>query len=216
MTPVSKALPRGLHVLLTIALIVTAAWATVELLCLLILTVDPMNPLRRFLTITTLYPLLAGREAGAALVTADAPPGTVSIDLLAYVTFRPRTSGFILATAAGVAAWWGLWITALVMLRRIVGTLGDGKPFQVPNIGRIRVAGWAVIGVALFEPLWEFVMLACIKLVVTLHGVSPFPPLPFIVESLPVGTFLAGLVVLAVAEVFRLGVALEDEQALTV
>ncbi len=216
MTPVSRAFPRSLYVLLTIVLILIAAWATVLLLGLLVLTIDPMSPLREFVSITTLYPLLGSRDAAAALVTADAPPSTVFIDLFAYVTFRPRTSGFMLATGAGVAVWWGLWITAIAMLRQIVGTLGAGKPFQAANIGRIRVAGWAVIGVALFEPLWEFVTIACIRLVVTLHGVSPFPPLPFVLESLPVGTLLAGVIVLAVAEVFRLGVALEDEQALTI
>lgn len=216
MTSSARAFARGLHTLLTVLLIAAAAWAGLSVIGLLGLAIEPMHPMRRFLTITTLYPLQASRDAIANLVTADAPPSSVEIELLAYVTFRPWTRWFILATAAGVAVWWGFWITALAQLRRIADTLRSGKPFQSSNVSRIRLAGWAVMGVAVFEPLWEAAAIAYMKSAFTLHGAGPFPPWPFVIESLPLGTLLAGAIVLAVAEVFRLGVALEDEHALTI
>lgn len=216
MTTSTSRVPRGLHTLLTILLIAAAAWASLTVLALLGLAIDPMNPLRRYLNITTLYPLQANHRAIADLVTADAPPSSVEIELLAYVTFRPWTRVFVLSVAAGSAVWWGFWIMAVAQLRRIADTLRHGNPFQAANISRIRLAGWAVIGVALFEPLWELATIAYMKSVITLHGVGAFPPLPFVIESLPLGTLFAGVIVLAVAEVFRLGVALEDEQALTI
>jgi hypothetical protein len=216
MTSSARAFARGLHTFLTVLLIATTAWASLVVIGLLGLAIEPMHPMRRFLTVTTLYPLHASQGAIASLVTADAPPSSVEIELMAFVTFRPWTHGFLLATAVAAAVWWGIWIAALAQLRRIADTLRSGKPFQASNVPRIRLAGWAVIGVAVFEPLWEAASIAYMKSAFTLHGVGPFPPWPLVIESLPIGTLFAGVIVLAVAEVFRLGVALEDEQALTI
>jgi hypothetical protein len=216
MTTSSRTVPRGLQALLDVLLVLLVAWAGLTVLFLLGLAVNPMHPMRRFLNITTLYPLQVDRATIAALVTANAPPASVEIDLLAYVTFRPWSRWFVLCTALGSTVWWGLWITAVAELRWIADTLRRGKPFQVANVRRIRIAGWAVIGVAFFEPLWELATIGYIRSIVTLHGVGAFPPLAFVVESLPLGTLCAGVIVLALAEVFRLGTVLEDERALTI
>lgn len=103
----------------------------------------------------------------------------------------------------------GLWI--LWQLRAVFGTLRDGKPFAPANALRIRRIAWAVIlgelarsAVVFFENRYAATHFFS-------EGLS-FAARP----ELNVFAIVDGLIILVVAEVFRIGTRLDEDQSLTV
>ena len=104
---------------------------------------------------------------------------------------------------------WFLW--PLTQVRRVFRTLREGKPFAEANAPRLRQVGIAVIvlelaraGAVLFESYYASTHFAAdgIRFVATpdFHAAAIF----------------YGLLILVVAEVFRQGTQLYEEQSLTV
>ena len=103
-------------------------------------------------------------------------------------------------------------LLVLHQLRRLLGTLSEGRPFVRDNADRLRKLGWAVILVEL--------TLATLRMAEGLYVAWRFerPGLelwPFRLD-LPVSGLFVGAVLLVVAEAFRRGAQLEEDQALTV
>ena len=103
----------------------------------------------------------------------------------------------------------GMWVVA--QLRQIFGTLRDGEPFAAENAARIRRVG---IGVILVELLrigavlfWSYSAGA----IVTANG-ARFVPTTHITAP----AILYGVVILVIAEIFREGARLREEQSLTI
>jgi len=119
--------------------------------------------------------------------------------------------GFLYATVATLIVLLvvGLWI--LGQLCAVFRTVRDGKPFTAANVRRIRWVGVGVIlgefvasGSALFGNYYA-----------ASHVVSDgvrFGGIPIVS---PTG-ILHGLVILAIAEVFRTGTRLDEDQSLTI
>jgi Protein of unknown function (DUF2975) len=105
-----------------------------------------------------------------------------------------------------------LALPVLHQLRRLLGALSQGRPFVRENADRLRKLGWAVILVEL--------ALATLRMAEGLYVAWRFerPGLelwPFRLD-LPVSGLFVGAVLLVVAEAFRRGAQLEEDQALTV
>ena len=115
----------------------------------------------------------------------------------------------ITALLAALALAIGLWV--LVQLRAVFRTLRDGRPFVAANATRIRWIGCAVI-------LWELVQ----SLVV--FGGNAYAKAHFAADvlrfdawpSIDVFAIIHGLIILAVAEVFRTGTRLDEDHSLTI
>jgi hypothetical protein len=105
-----------------------------------------------------------------------------------------------------------LVLPVLQQLRRLLGTLSVGRPFVRENADRLRKLGWAVILVEL--------ALSALRMAEGLYVAWQFerPGLelwPFRLD-VPVSGLFVGAVLLVVAEAFRRGAQLEEDQALTV
>jgi hypothetical protein len=105
-----------------------------------------------------------------------------------------------------------LWLPVLHQLRKLLGALSVGRPFALENADRLRKLGWALILVEL--------TLAALRMGEGLYVAWQFrrPGLelwPFRLD-LPVTALFVGAVLLVVAEAFRRGAQLEEDQALTV
>jgi hypothetical protein len=125
--------------------------------------------------------------------------------------FPARTGRFFLANLGLLICSLGIALWVLWTLRALFRTLREGKPFAPANAGRIRQLGWAVI---LGEALRSAVIFADSHYVATYFSA---PGVRF--EARPDFSMLAilhGLIVLAIAEVFRKGTRLEEEQSLTI
>ena len=103
----------------------------------------------------------------------------------------------------------GLWV--LAQLRQVFRAVANGRPFEAGNVPRIRKVGLGIIlgelarTAAVF--FWSYSYGASFA-----GGITGFVPL----VDLNINVILCGLVVLAIAEVFREGSRLREEQALTI
>jgi DUF2975 family protein len=104
-----------------------------------------------------------------------------------------------------------LWLPVLQQLRRLLGALSVGRPFVRENADRLRKLGWTLVLVEL--------ALAALRVAEGLYvawrfrgpGLELWPRL-----DLPVTALFVGAALLVVAEAFRRGAQLEEDQALTV
>ena len=115
------------------------------------------------------------------------------------------TNGLLLILAMGV----GLWLTT--QLQRVLRTVRDGKPFAPSNATRVRRIAWVLIA-------GEFVRGAIVYLEnsyaathFTAEGLR-FTARP----DLSLAAVIEGLIILVIAEVFRAGTRLDEDQSLTV
>jgi hypothetical protein len=119
---------------------------------------------------------------------------------------------FVLALPLALAAWAAL--TFIVdRLRRIFATLTAGDPFVPENAGHLRAIA---IGIAVYQ-LLQYGAHGVIALVITLMG-SPVEGGARVVPEfdLNLAAWFAVLVILVLAEVFREGARLRDEQKFTI
>ena len=125
--------------------------------------------------------------------------------------FRPRKGAFRIANLAVVIVMIALGMWVLSQLRAVFRTLRDGQPFVPANTTRIRRIAWAVI-------FGEFIR-AAIVLFENYYVMTHFQAdgLRFYANTeLNVFAIINGLIILVIAEVFRAGTRLDEEQSLTV
>ncbi len=102
-------------------------------------------------------------------------------------------------------------LLVLYQLRKIFATLAVGTPFTGKNVSRIRIIGIAVIAGALLQSVIHILN------GIYLSGVLHMPGLePAVNMKVDLTGILVGAVVIILAEVFRYGACLQEEQDLTV
>ncbi|MEW5784574.1 MAG: DUF2975 domain-containing protein [Bacillota bacterium] len=102
-------------------------------------------------------------------------------------------------------------LLVIYQLRKIFATLVDETPFTSNNVRRIRFSGAAVIAGTLLKALLNTLIGVYFSKVVHLPGLE----LNYNYKIDFIGIFL-GLVILILAEVFRQGARLQEDQDLTV
>jgi len=209
-------LASALKLALDVAFVTGAVVALLNALLFLVLLITPDSPLSRLLSITTLYevPAEAARwtdvlERHDARASLDATP-------LAWVAFRSTSRWFLLGTVTGSLAYLGLCLAVVLNLRRVLESVEADAPFRRDNVRRLRVIGWALIAAVLVHHVLEFGLVIYMRSVITVAGAPAFPPLSLVIEDLHLETLGVGLVVLALAGIFRVGTAMQEEQSLTV
>jgi len=132
-------------------------------------------------------------------------------DARGTLRFRPRKGAFRVANLAVVIALLALAMWVLGQLRAVFRTLRDGQPFVPANTTRIRRIAWAVIigeilrsAVVLFENYYVMTHFQADGLRFSAHS------------EFNVFAIINGLIILVIAEVFRAGSRLDEEQSLTV
>src|SRR5262249_29615233 len=130
-------------------------------------------------------------------------------DAHAALKFRPPRGIFFIGNAVLLVAMLTLVLWALGQLRAVLRTLRDGKPFAPANALRIRRIAWlAIVG----ELVRSAVVFFENHYAVT-HFVSEglqFSARP----EVNVFAIVNGLIILIVAEVFRIGARLDEDQSL--
>jgi hypothetical protein len=120
-------------------------------------------------------------------------------------------SEFLFANVAILIALMTFGLFVLTQLRAVFRALRDGRPFVSANVRRIRWIGMSVIlgelvwsGIVLFENRYAATHVAAVGV-----RFNALPDLNFV-------AIIHGLIILAIAEVFREGTRLEEDQSLTV
>ena len=125
--------------------------------------------------------------------------------------FNDPGPGLAIAAAATVIAGAAAALFALVLLRRIFDTMTIGTPFLPENATRIRWLGFIAIGVAVVEQIIEIGLGLLVLDNVSSSGLD----IDYHFD-LNLGAVFVGLIVLALAEVFRHGTSLQADSDLTV
>ena len=126
--------------------------------------------------------------------------------------FSPPPGASLVAPALlGLAIMLALVLFVLGQLRAVFRTLRDGRPFVPANAARIRWIAFAVIAGELVRAL---VMYSANSYAMTHFSATGlrFDARP----DLNILTIVHGLIILAIAEVFRTGTRLDEDQSLTI
>lgn len=132
-------------------------------------------------------------------------------DLHGSLKFPIRRGPFFLANATLLMLVMALFLWVTSQLRAVVRTVRDGKPFIALNATRVRRIGWALI-------LGEVVR-ATVTFFESSYAMQHFSIEGLHFSARPDFSVLAiveGMIVLVIAEVFRTGTRLDEEQSLTV
>lgn len=201
-----------LDVLLTIAGLLVAG----ELVVTAVLLVNPVHPLREFFQVTTVVAVPATAWPLEDVVRVDPGIATASVEPWAYLTYHPVSRSFVAAASVASLAWWACAMLMLLQLRRAFVNIEAGSPFPRTNVRCIRTAGLGLLGMAAVQFLADLFVLTNIWPVTTVAGRPPTIPTVLILLDFPLASLLGGTVVLFVAEIYRAGADLQDDQALTV
>lgn len=102
-------------------------------------------------------------------------------------------------------------LVVLYQLRKIFATLAGETPFTGENVRRIRIIGIAVIAGALLNTIVHIMIGIYLSSIVRVPGLELSVNL-----KVDLNGILLGVVVIILAEVFRYGACLQEEQDLTV
>jgi Protein of unknown function (DUF2975) len=132
-------------------------------------------------------------------------------NLQGLLKFPIRRGSFFMANAVVLmlAMAFGLWIIG--QLRAVVRAVRDGKPFIPENAARVRRLGWAMIVGELIRTAVVFFESSYAMQHFSIEGLR-FSTRP----DFSVFAIVQGMIVLVIAEVFRAGTRLDEEQSLTV
>ena len=125
--------------------------------------------------------------------------------------FSPRSSATVAGSLLVYIAVLAFGAAVLWQLRALFRTLRDGQPFVPANAARIRRVAWALI-------LGEIVR-AMLAYLSSDFALTHFTADGLRFEARPdvhVTTIVCGMIVLVIAEVFRVGTRLDEDQSLTV
>jgi hypothetical protein len=132
-------------------------------------------------------------------------------DLQGTLRFPPRRGVFFVANLLLAICSLGVALWVLGLLRSLISALRAGRPFVAANASRVRLIGWALIigeivraSVVYFENRYAMIHFAAEGLQFTAR------------PDVSVLAIVHGLIILALAEVFRAGTRLDEDQSLTI
>jgi DUF2975 family protein len=142
------------------------------------------------------------------------PPGMEDVHLeeaRGSLRFSPRSSKFVAGVALLLIAVLSLILWALVQLRAIFRALRAGQPFVPANAIRIRRVAYAVIVGEIARAVLVYAAMRYAATHFFIQGLR-FQARP----DINVIAIICGLIILVIAEVFREGTRLDEEQSLTI
>lgn len=157
--------------------------------------------------------------------TDPAPVGRIIVDH-ATLDVRAGGAGYAALQAVDILVSGGLWLAILVLILRVAGRFSAGRPFELHTVRQLRLIGWSMV--ALNAWMWLRMLALPPVLLASLNpSAGAYRLLPTIAEgidgvrnarvdtSFGFGLLAAGLLILILAETFRQGAALrEDNEAI--
>lgn len=142
------------------------------------------------------------------------------LTLIGRLDFVPRQRWFHLIKYIGFFAAAALLLTCLFQLRKYYKSLSEGSPFVKENARRLKIIAWLTIGLGALSIIHNLIPFFYTSGLFSLKGyaVSSLYHHQFLDTSLTAFIFqiIGGFFILVIADVFRVGVALKEEQDLTV
>ena len=147
-----------------------------------------------------------------ALTLQSASGEPVEIEIESATAIIPLYQGsrrLQIVSIFGVFVLFGLVGCGLIQLRRFLGSIKKGQPFVAANAQRLRNLAWIIVAGGLVHPILYGITGILVK--------QSFPEFNFRLSMAgPFNAFFYGLVIFIIAEVFKIGVEMKEEQDLTV
>jgi hypothetical protein len=142
---------------------------------------------------------------------------SAQMDLMGYFTVRTTNRGHYAVLLLFTLVYGGLYFLVLYQLKSIFGSIDEGNPFARENIRRIRLLGGGLIAAELARIGFEYMVVTFVKGLISVQGGElSYLNIFFYLKWLNLDIIFAGLVILGIAEVFKVGVHLREEQELTI
>jgi hypothetical protein len=142
---------------------------------------------------------------------ADPETGFTLVNARGELRFRHPPSSTRAVYLASVAILAGLLVMALILIRQILTTTAQGRPFDRRNPHRLNRLGWIILLTGVFLPYLQFRISKWVLSHYELTGTPVRAAFEFRQEWL-----FFGLVVLLLAAIWREAVRMAEEQSLTV
>jgi len=204
------------RVVIDVFLVIAGLLIAGQAVIVAILLVNPLQPIREHFQTTTIAAVPVEVWPPEDVVRVEPGIAIARVDPWAYIRYQPASRWFVTVAAAVSFSWWACALVILLSLRRAFNNLSGGTPFPRDNIRCIRRTGLAFLGMAAVELITDAVGLCFIGATTTVAGRPVVIPWEVWLMDFPLGTILAGLAIVILAEVFRAGADLQDDQALTV
>lgn len=104
-----------------------------------------------------------------------------------------------------------LFLSIMMMLRKIIKSIKSGTPFTRVNAARIRAMGWLVMAAGPFWGILEYIYAWMWLPKIQIEGAKVY-----IEPDFRVFYIFAGLIVVVIGHVFKYGVSLREENELTI
>jgi hypothetical protein len=127
---------------------------------------------------------------------------------LRFQTTNPRLSLFFWAV---VILYFGLLILGLHLLRKMLDTTAEGRPFDPSNVRRLSSLGWIILAAGLAGPILRFSIARWVLSDLPATGIPLSPPLRADGEWI-----ICGLLVLILSGIWGEAVQMAEDQSLTV
>ncbi len=156
-------------------------------------------------------------SSSLSAVTPDGLPANVEFQepvrlrIMMPAEYWESRRGTVALGAFAFLAVLGLFLYFLRLLRQIVGSVEEGNPFVSQNARRLRIMAALIILGGVGKTFFEFTISGYADAVLRPSGFNLDGRLGFDFASL-----IAGLSVIVLSEVFRIGAAMREEQDLTV
>jgi hypothetical protein len=144
-------------------------------------------------------------------ITAQSVTRAELTDAQGTIHFLPRDTRTIAFGAMGMIAFAAVSLWILGNLKGVFGTLRQGRPFVPANAVRIRRVAWGILALQLAGSLIVYASSYSAITGFETEGLTLHP----LIDFDPIGIITA-LILFVIAEVFREGSRLDEEQSLTV
>jgi len=158
------------------------------------------------------------REQNFEVVSSHAALTNSEVKLLASINFQIASRKFVVTFFFFYFVILGWFVNILFQLRNFLRTFNTGNPFIRKNVQRIRIIGWFVILFPFLGIIFMLAMAPYFKNII----VNPATPVSFYWRSFleygkdSLWAIIFGLVVLVIAESFRIATQIKEEQELTI
>lgn len=136
-------------------------------------------------------------------------------NLYGELQYRNMTRRVVLIIWIGELVLFFCFFLAIIELANLFEDLSAGKVFEPDSARRLRRVGLAVVAGTLFSPLWNVLWICLFRGDIVVPG-TRIPWIVFVWTRVNLGLLLGGLLLLVVAEAFRIGHRLDEERQLTV
>jgi len=206
-------------VLSNILFIAWILWLIAGLFLLFYSTITIIDPgelsFRSFRDFSFLYALPSNAVEESIQINNPGPDILKAvIKPLAELHFNTRNRWFILNFWSVIYIYYTLFLLVMYHLREFLESLKTGNPFIKKNAGRIRIIGLFIIGAEILRFLSVFGFILYLKNKISITGSWIY--WESFKSHFNLGTLFLGFVILVIAEIFRLGAKLQEEQELTI